>query len=136
MNLSLMRFEFTQDSTIGRLFLDDMFLMWTLEDQDRDGPKVYGETCIPEGTYRVVIDWSNRFNRRMPHVLDVPGFEGVRIHPGNTSKDTQGCILVGNTHEPNFVGDSRRAFNDLFENLDVAEHQEDQTIYLYIAKEA
>lgn len=83
------------DNIIGDLLIDGHFFCYTLEDELRDRTeKVYGRTCIPAGEYRVVVDMSNRFKRLMPRLLNVPMFEGIRIHGGNTSKDTHGCPLV------------------------------------------
>ena len=80
---------------IGDLFIDGVFFCHTLEDEKRaDGLKVYGETAIPSGTYNVILSVSNRFKRLMPLLLDVPMFRGIRIHGGNTSKDSHGCPLV------------------------------------------
>lgn len=80
---------------IGDLFIDSVFFCHTLEDEKRkDGLKVYGETAIPAGIYNVKLTMSNRFKRLMPLLLDVEGFKGIRIHGGNTSKDTHGCPLV------------------------------------------
>jgi len=80
---------------IGDLFINGEFFCYTLEDEKRaDGVKVYGETAIPTGTYNVLLTKSNRFKRLMPLIVDVPMFSGIRIHGGNTSKDTLGCILV------------------------------------------
>jgi len=80
---------------IGDLFIDGEFFCHTLEDEKRaDGLKVYGETAIPTGVYNVILTVSNRFKRLMPLLLDVKGFKGIRIHGGNTSKDTHGCPLV------------------------------------------
>lgn len=80
---------------IGDLFINGEFFCYTLEDEKRaDGLKVYGETAIPTGTYNVLVTKSNRFKRLMPLIIDVPMFSGIRIHGGNTSKDTLGCILV------------------------------------------
>lgn len=113
-------------ATLGRLYVDDDQFCYTLEDKDRqmenDGVKVYGKTCIPRGTYKVVIDYSNHFGRMLPHILDVPSFEGIRIHPGNTDADTEGCILVGGkpTGE-NFIPHSRTTFESLFSALEEAE---------------
>lgn len=79
--------------------------------------KIAGQTAIPAGTYKVIIDMSNRFKRLLPLLIDVPNFTGVRIHPGNTDKDTDGCILVGTSQSPDFVGNSRVAFEALFTKM-------------------
>jgi hypothetical protein len=80
---------------IGDLFIDGVFFCHTLEDEKRsDGIKVYGETAIPDGLYDVKVTMSNRFKRLMPAILDVPMFKGIRMHGGNTSKDSHGCPLV------------------------------------------
>jgi len=115
MHLHLHREILTDKSTIGRLSIDGVFECFTLEDRVRlDGSKVYGKTAIPAGTYRVIIDQSNRFKRLLPLLIDVPGFAGVRIHAGNTDADTEGCILVGRTRGVDFIGESRLAFANLF----------------------
>ncbi len=98
MELNLYRHTYNTDldrNIIGDLFVDGVFFCHTLEDEKRaDGLKVYGETAIPSGIYNVKLTMSNRFKRLMPLLLDVEGFSGVRIHGGNTSKDTHGCPLV------------------------------------------
>jgi len=112
MNLSLIRkYEF-KNCVLGELYLDGGFECFTLEDVERL-EKVAGKTAIPRGTYKMIIDYSNRFKRLMPHILDVPGFEGIRIHPGNTEADTEGCILVGKERLSAMIGHSREAFNEL-----------------------
>ena len=121
MILNLVRRWKSTKSTIGELFVDGKFECFTLEDITRTGAKVYGETAIPKGTYRVVIDLSERFGRRLPHILDVPEFEGVRIHAGNTAANTLGCVLVGETRSEDFVGQSKTAFEKLFRKLDTAD---------------
>ena len=80
---------------IGDLYIEDEFFCFTLEDELRFRDiKVYGQTCIAAGKYKVDLTMSNRFKRVMPILRDVPMFEGIRMHGGNTSKDTLGCPLV------------------------------------------
>lgn len=81
-------------SILGELWIDDEFFGYTLEDVYRE-KKVYGETCIEYGTYNVIVTMSNRFKVELPLLLNVKDFEGVRIHGGNTDRDTHGCILLG-----------------------------------------
>ncbi len=110
MKLKLLRKWFTEDSTLGELYINDKFFCYTLEDLVREFPnKVKGKTAIWYGTYKVIIDYSNRFKRDMIHILDVPLFEGIRIHAGNTDEDTEGCILVGYTKQNNSIGNSKLA---------------------------
>jgi hypothetical protein len=120
MKLTLKRLELSSQSTIGRLAIDGEDHYWTLEDVVRYGPKVPGQTAIPAGTYRVIITPSPRFKRPLPLLLDVPGFDGVRIHPGNTASDTEGCILVGMGKSPDQISQSRIAFDALFAKIDAA----------------
>ncbi len=96
--LKLERFFFGENYTIGRLYVNGEYFCDTLEDRVRDltkEKKVYGETAIPAGTYEVRVTWSPTFKRNLPLLLGVPHFTGIRIHRGNTNKDTLGCILVG-----------------------------------------
>lgn len=84
--------------TIGRMEVDGKYFCDTLEDRVRDlsrEKKIPGETAIPAGIYDVVVNISPRFKRKLPRLLNVPGFEGILIHRGNTPEDTAGCILVG-----------------------------------------
>lgn len=116
MLLRLIREPTIDGATLGSLFLDGVWNCWTLEDALRD-VKLAGETAIPAGRYGLVLDPSARFHRLMPHVLDVPGFEGIRIHAGNTTADTEGCILVGQTRGKAQVLNSMLAFGPLFDAL-------------------
>lgn len=107
--------------TIGSLYIDGAFECFTCEDVVRPaGEKVHGETAIPYGTFNVVVTPSQRFKRDLPLVEHVPNFEGIRIHPGNTSADTEGCLLVGRTKGTNFVGESKAAFAALFAKIRTA----------------
>ena len=105
MKLRLERKYFKETYTIGNLYINGSFFSNTLEDKNRDvnkngkfdndETKIYGETCIPFGTYKVILTMSPKFKRELPRLLNVPSFEGVLIHRGNTAKDSAGCILIG-----------------------------------------
>ena len=89
-----------EGATQGRMYFGPSFLGYTCEDEDRhleDHPenKVYGRTAIPRGRYRLLLTYSTRFKKQLPLLVDVPGFDGVRIHGGNAPEDSLGCILVG-----------------------------------------
>jgi len=120
MKLLVTRYPSALGCTIGTLSIDGTFECFTLEDEIRAGQKIPGKTAIPAGTYKLVLDWSNRFQCTMPHVLDVPGFEGIRIHAGNTAADTAGCLLTGASKTASSVGHSRIAFDALFMKLQSA----------------
>ena len=130
MNLTVQREPSTAKSTPGKLYVDGVFQSFTLEDVVRerrydDGSlidptawKIQGDTAIPSGRYKVIIDFSFRFNRLMPHIIDVPGFDGIRIHSGNTSQDTSGCVLLGTSRNSlDEVLQSRLAFDNFFARL-------------------
>lgn len=124
MKLKLTRDTFSDESTIGKLYIDGKYFCETLEDKDRylegGGIKEYGKTCIPRGDYGVTITMSNRFKKELPLLLNVPQFEGIRIHAGNTAADTDGCILLGKTRRNNFVENSRDAVNEFIQKLKTA----------------
>jgi hypothetical protein len=122
---TLKRTTFTEHSTVGELWRDGVRLCYTLEDFDRDmtkdwmlyiilKTKVPHETAIPRGTYDLLVTDSVRFKKPMPLVAGVPGFEGIRIHSGNSDADTDGCILVGETAGHDFISQSRLAFERVF----------------------
>jgi hypothetical protein len=114
MLITVKRKNFNDTATIGEMLIDDKFLCHTLEDKVRDnGEKIFGKTAIPYGKYEVVTTMSNRFKKLLPLLLDVPNFTGVRIHAGNTSANTEGCILVGtwDGKSSDFIGSSRVAFD-------------------------
>jgi len=127
MMLTLERQPSADGATIGELFVDGAHECYTCEDVVRaPGVKVPGETAIPAGKYRVIVNRSERFSRLagkdvyLPLLLDVPGFDGVRMHTGNRPEDTDGCILVGETKGENSVGQSLAAFEALFPKIAAA----------------
>lgn len=126
MKIELKRFYYGENHTIGKLYIDGEYQCYTLEDkmrQETDKPvsawKVQSKTAIPTGIYKVIITMSARFKRLLPLLLNVDGFSGIRIHAGNTSADTEGCILVGTAWDgkSDFISNSRVAFNSLMEKL-------------------
>lgn len=127
MNIQVERLWFTDKSTIGTLSINGANECFTLEDQVREIPgepvenwKVPGQTAIPKGTYNVVMTFSNRFQRTLPLLEDVPGFDGIRIHSGNTDKDTEGCILVGRYKTQDAIQESRIALGALLQSIERA----------------
>lgn len=121
----LKREIFTDLSTIGKLFFNNKFICYILEDKDRGlkqtdslehirKNKIHSKTCIPYGKYEIQLTFSNRFKKVLPLLLNVPGFEGIRIHSGNTDKDTEGCLLPGKSFSKDFVGNSKQAFMELY----------------------
>jgi len=120
--MKLVRGKVTASSVEGRLYIDGVFECFTVEDKPRD-TKVYGLTGIPKGIYDVIVSMSNRFKKRLPEVLNVPGFKGIRIHAGNSSKDTEGCIIVGSINErtdDDWVGGSKIAMQRLLPKIEDA----------------
>ncbi len=108
--------------TTGTLFIEGVFKCFTLEDEIRD-VKVQDKTAIPAGTYKVDVTQSARFNKPLPILLNVPGFEGIRIHAGNTCADTSGCILVGLSQggkDAGWLGDSRAAMSVILPEIEEA----------------
>lgn len=106
MRLEIKRQYKKETYTIGTMYVDGVNFCNCLEDKDRgltqDMPleeikkkKVYGETAIPRGEYEVVVSYSPKFKRSLPLIKNVKGFDGIRIHRGNTDADSLGCILVG-----------------------------------------
>lgn len=117
MELVLKRLWSKPTYTIGQLYVNNEFFCNTLENRiidknkngvfDGDEKKVYGESAIPYGRYKVIFNWSPKFGRNLPRLLNVPHFEGILIHPGNTVKDSDGCILVGHNTAIGSLSDSR-----------------------------
>ena len=102
MMLTLQRKPSVDGATIGELLLDGIRMVYTLEDEIREVPgrpveewKIHGETAIPVGRYRITLESSPKFGPDTLTVWNVPGFDGVRMHAGNTAEDTEGCPLLG-----------------------------------------
>jgi len=137
MELILKRIAKRKTYTIGRLYIreqvmdeylpgyEDHYFCDTLEptwrDYEHGAYKVKGRSAIPEGRYAVVISWSPKFKLWLPILLGGPDFnrkwQGIRIHAGNTAKDTEGCILVGQNREVGKVLDSRKWLNELKQKI-------------------
>ena len=123
-----------KDYTIGRLYIDGKLWCNTLEDAVREingngVGKIKGKTAIPAGKYKVIFNYSPKFGRQMPRLLNVPHFDGILIHSGNTAADSEGCILVGYNNEVGRLSHSRDTsdrLNVLIE--DVQRHGEEITI--------
>lgn len=135
MELLLTRQFKTDQSTIGELTINGVHECYILEDVDRelDGhmtiseisqKKIHAKTAIPTGKYEVAITYSNRFNKLLPLLLGVKGYEGIRIHSGNNSADTEGCLLPGVSIKSNMVLNSKVAFNNLFSKIKAALQKE------------
>ena len=123
MKIEVNRIFKASNYTIGELSVNNNYVCDTLEDKVRvDGEKVYAETAIPTGTYTLVLSYSNRFKKVMPEILNVPNFSGIRIHCGNSSKDTEGCLLVGkwDGRTENWISDSKNSYNKLYPLLEEA----------------
>lgn len=123
MELLLTRTKFGADFTMGKLDINGVFFCYTCEDEVRK-IKVPKETAIPVGTYEIVVNFSDTFKKKLPLLLNVPNFKGIRIHSGNTDDHTEGCILVGSTMKDNFVGNSRVTMNKLMAKLNQAMQKE------------
>ncbi len=127
MQIVVERLQIDPDVTIGSRSVDGEWQCWTLEDPVREVRgqpvsqwKIYGKTAIPIGAYRVIVDFSQRFQRPLPLLERVEGFTGVRIHAGNTTADTEGCILVGRDRLAKSVARSQMAMAELMIQLNEA----------------
>ena len=137
MELKVLRFSSQEDSTSGLLFLEGdlglQFLCYTLEDEAR-ALKIKGETRVPAGIYEIKLrtegGFHEKYKKRFPsihkgmlHIVDVPNFEWILIHTGNTDSHTAGCLLVGDSQENNiiikdgFIGKSTNAYKRIYPNI-------------------
>lgn len=124
LELCVQRRGFTLTSTEGDLLIDSQRIYASLEDVVRArGVKVPGKTAIPAGRYRVILTMSNRFKRVLPLLLDVPMFDGIRIHRLNKSSESEGCIGVGfdqTSLTDDWIGRSGAAEEDLVKRIQTA----------------
>ena len=127
----------TQQHNWGKFYVDNLFFGETLEDTDRyleaGGEKVYGDTAIPRGRYRVSLTYSPHFKRILPEIHDVPGFASIRIHGGNhagpvtdADDDTLGCPLLGQTRTPTGIANCKGVNDRLYVTLQAAEQREEE----------
>lgn len=125
MKLTLKRIALRSTYTIGKLYIDDAYFCDTLEDTVRDTnksgkfdngeQKIKGKTAIPYGTYEIKWTYSPRFKKYTPQLMNVPSFEGIRVHAGNTSADTEGCLILGENKQVGKVLNSRAAINKFYQ---------------------
>lgn len=131
MRLTLIRIANRPTYCISKLYVDGKWFSDVIEDTDRGlddsmteaeilKRKVKGETAIPTGIYQVLLTYSPKYKRIMPLISNVKGYSGIRIHSGNTSKDTEGCLIVGKNTKVGMVTDSRNTYNALFKRLNQA----------------
>ena len=128
MRLTLKRIANNKTYCIGKLYINGKYFCDTLEDVDRglDSTmteeeikkiKVKGETAIPTGIYKIILNYSPKFKKVMPLITNVKGYSGVRIHAGNSAKDTEGCLLVGKNTIVGRLTESRKMYDALFKRL-------------------
>ena len=124
MKLTLKRIALRPTYTIGKLYIDDVYFCDTIEDTVRDlnkngkfdngEKKVHSKTAIPYGIYEIKWTYSPRFKKYTPQLMNVPSFEGIRIHAGNTSADTEGCLILGKNKYVGKVLNSRATINKFY----------------------
>jgi hypothetical protein len=119
MRLALSRDCYSNQATIGELTIDGTFECYTLENA-MGNLTATGKSCIPSGTYNIVDYASPKFGFHVPLLQNVPGYDAIEIHPGNTEEDTLGCILVGLARNTDSIGQSRPAFNSLYSKIKAA----------------
>lgn len=137
MKLTLKRIALRQTYTIGKLYIDDNYFCDTLEDTvrdlDKDGKfdngeeKIKGNTAIPYGTYEITTNvvsprfkdrvWAKPYGGKIPRLINVPSFDGVLMHPGSSSADTSGCLLVGKNTTVGKLTDSQKTFHMLMQKI-------------------
>jgi hypothetical protein len=112
--ITVLRDTFTDKSATSEVLLDGAQRWFGIEPPNRSDPKPY---CVPAGAYPVILAHSAHFDMTVPCVQNVPGFTGIEIHPGNFPRNTHGCLCIGDSRGEDFVGMSRKAFDELMEVL-------------------
>lgn len=141
MELTLSRKIFNETSTEGNLSINGKWFCDVLEDRVRAEPgewkpecKIKGQTAIAYGRYQVLVTWSNKFKRMLTQIMNVPDFEGIRIHNGTTEKNTEGCVLVS-YHDDDInhrLFNEKTAMNDLCNLIEAT--QKNEKIFINIVK--
>lgn len=131
MELLVQRGPSSSLSCLGDLSIDSKPFCVTLEDPVRP-KKIYGITAISAGRYRVIISLSKRFGRKMPEILSVPNFEGVRIHPLNFPNETDGCLGVGARKGTDRIFDSQKTYDALFARMTQADAAGEEIWITYV----
>lgn len=132
MRITLIRIANRPTYCIGKLYVDGKYFCDTIEDTDRGlsdemdekdilKQKIKGQTAIPTGIYHIYLTYSPKYKKIMPLIANVKGYQGIRIHSGNTSKDTEGCLILGKNTKVGMVTESRKMFNAFFRLLMQAE---------------
>ena len=146
MDLKIVRKFKGNKYTIGDFYINGVKICNTCEDpvrvlfdKNNDGDfddagegKIYGDTAIPAGKYEVIITYSNRFKKHLPLLLNVPGYEGIRIHPGNSAVDTHGCLLPGINDITGKVTQSTKYFTLIFDKISNAINVKNEKVFIEI----
>lgn len=156
MEILVRRIAKKEKYTIGKLYIDGKYVCDTIEDKDRGltqnmsvsyikSHKVYGETAIPIGRYKVDMNtvspkysnpnkykWAKKYGAKLPRLVDVPGFSGVLLHTGTTASDSCGCLIVGKNKAVGKVLDSVKTFYDLMDNYLVPARDRKEEIWITI----
>ena len=139
MELKVVRSIRNETSTLGKMYINDEFFAYTCEDTVRNlngdrSKKIKGQTAIDAGRYEVVLSFSDHFQKYLPLLLNVPCFDGIRIHGGNTSEDSLGCILIGaNSDLKSCISNCASKVNSLVATLKTVEKKE--KIWIEIVEE-
>lgn len=145
MDIVVKRINFTEDYTEGKLYINGTYICDTLEDKDRGldnsmsvdeilQVKVYSKTSIPTGRYRIIIDYSNKFQKNLIRILNVRGFDGIRLHSLNEASQSLGCIGVGKKMSDGWIGESRKTYAIVHSIVEKA-IKNNESVYLTIVSQ-